>query len=276
MLNHPLVQRGQDRLQVDPHLLLRRRAAAGRHQGALRGAHRRPHRRRLFADRSDDGLLRQSGDRAKTSSARSACRCPTSPSASSTTTRARAKCAAKEVGEICVCAPQLMTGYWNQPEETAIVLRDHADRRRHAAVPAHRRPRLPRRGRLPVHRRSEEGPDQDERLPGVAARDRGSDRRASGGRGGRRRRRPRRDQGRSGQGVGRAAGRTDGVRGRSARVLPRTRWRLTRFRRRSSSAPSCRRPWSARCCGGRCETAADQVRRRLSKQCGRSAGPAGA
>ena len=33
--------------------------------------------------------------------------------------------AAKEVGEIAVAAPQLMTGYWNRPEETAIVLRDH-------------------------------------------------------------------------------------------------------------------------------------------------------
>ena len=31
----------------------------------------------------------------------------------------------KEVGEICVAAPQLMTGYWNQPSESAIVLRDH-------------------------------------------------------------------------------------------------------------------------------------------------------
>src|SRR4051795_3261392 len=29
------------------------------------------------------------------------------------------------VGEIAFCAPQLMTGYWNRPDETAIVLRDH-------------------------------------------------------------------------------------------------------------------------------------------------------
>jgi len=33
--------------------------------------------------------------------------------------------ARKEVGEIAVAAPQLMTGYWNQPAETANVLRDH-------------------------------------------------------------------------------------------------------------------------------------------------------
>jgi long-chain acyl-CoA synthetase len=32
-----------------------------------------------------------------------------------------------EVGEIAFFAPQLMTGYWNRPEETALVLRDHID-----------------------------------------------------------------------------------------------------------------------------------------------------
>ena len=31
------------------------------------------------------------------------------------------------VGEICLAAPQLMTGFWNHPEETAEVLREHAD-----------------------------------------------------------------------------------------------------------------------------------------------------
>jgi long-chain acyl-CoA synthetase len=35
--------------------------------------------------------------------------------------------AVKEVGEIAVAAPQLMTEYWRQPGETALVLRDHAD-----------------------------------------------------------------------------------------------------------------------------------------------------
>jgi long-chain acyl-CoA synthetase len=34
---------------------------------------------------------------------------------------------AKEVGEICISGPQLMEGYWNRPEETANVLREHAD-----------------------------------------------------------------------------------------------------------------------------------------------------
>jgi long-chain acyl-CoA synthetase len=34
---------------------------------------------------------------------------------------------AGEVGEIAICGLQLMDGYWNRPEETAEVLRDHAD-----------------------------------------------------------------------------------------------------------------------------------------------------
>ena len=33
----------------------------------------------------------------------------------------------KEVGEIALSGPQLMVGYWNKPEETANVLRDHVD-----------------------------------------------------------------------------------------------------------------------------------------------------
>jgi long-chain acyl-CoA synthetase len=34
---------------------------------------------------------------------------------------------AKEVGEILISGPQLMLGYWNKPDETALVLRDHVD-----------------------------------------------------------------------------------------------------------------------------------------------------
>jgi long-chain acyl-CoA synthetase len=34
---------------------------------------------------------------------------------------------AGEVGEICLSAPQLMAGFWNRPEETAGVLRGHAE-----------------------------------------------------------------------------------------------------------------------------------------------------
>src|SRR4029077_13864103 len=34
----------------------------------------------------------------------------------------------KQVGEICFSAAQLMTGFWNRPEETAGTLRDHGER----------------------------------------------------------------------------------------------------------------------------------------------------
>jgi long-chain acyl-CoA synthetase len=34
---------------------------------------------------------------------------------------------AREVGEICMTGLQLMSGYWNQPGETAVVLREHSD-----------------------------------------------------------------------------------------------------------------------------------------------------
>ena len=76
-----------------------------------------------------------------------------------------------------LAAPQLMIGYWNQPDETALVLRDHPDENGSAPMAAHGRPRISRRGRIPLHRRPQERSDQDERLSGVAARDRGGARR---------------------------------------------------------------------------------------------------
>ena len=129
--------------------------------------------------------------------------------------------------------------------ETALALQSTAGGRH---VAAHRRSRLPRRGRLRVHRRSQEGPDQDERLPGVAARDRRGARRAPGG-----------------AEVG-VAGVPDAAKGEvvkawvvlkpgtagdrrgAARVLPGAAGAVQGARRASSSGPSCRRPWSARCC----------------------------
>jgi long-chain acyl-CoA synthetase len=36
---------------------------------------------------------------------------------------------ANEVGEIALSGPQLMVGYWNKPDETAVALRDHVDAR---------------------------------------------------------------------------------------------------------------------------------------------------
>jgi len=34
-----------------------------------------------------------------------------------------------DTGELCIAGPQVMKGYWNKPEESALVLRTHADGR---------------------------------------------------------------------------------------------------------------------------------------------------
>ena len=129
--------------------------------------------------------------------------------------------AAKEVGEIAMAAPQLMTGYWNQPEETANVLRDHAEggvtrRFLHTGDLGY----LDEDGYLFIVDRKKDliktsgyqvWPREIEEA--LAAH--------PGGGGSRRRRHPRRDEGRSGQGLGRAARGTDGLRGGPARLLPR-------------------------------------------------------
>ena len=167
---------------------------------------------------------------------------------------------AGEVGEIAISAPQLMIGFWNRPDETAGVAARPRRRRRHAPLAAHRRPRLPRRGRLPLHRRSQEGPHQDQRLPGVAARDRRGARVASGGRGGRRRRRARRRQGRGRASVGRAPRRARRRRSRSCGRSAGASSRPTRCRRTSSSGRSCRRRWSARSCAACCATVTNRSR----------------
>ena len=65
LLNHPDVQQRQGRLQVDQALLVGRRAADGRNEAPVRVDHRRPDRRRLFVDRSDDGAVRQPGEGAE-------------------------------------------------------------------------------------------------------------------------------------------------------------------------------------------------------------------
>ena len=99
-----------------------------------------------------------------------------------------------EVGELILRAPQLMLEHWNNPLETAETLRayDAGERWLHTGDLAYMDG-----GRLHLHRRSQERHDEDERLPGVAARDRGGHRRSSGGpRSGRGRRARRRSRAR--------------------------------------------------------------------------------
>ena len=135
---------------------------------------------------------------------------------------------AGEVGEIWIRSPQVMTGYWRMPEETA------------KAVTARwmvqvGRCRLPRRRRVPLHPRSGQGHDRvgrRERVPG------GGGERADEARGDRRRRGHRR----SAREVG---GDGQGHRGRGARCgpgrrtpKPRSSRSRSRSWRRSSARPA--------------------------------------
>ena len=123
-----------------------------------------------------------------------------------------------EVGELLLRAPQHMLEYLEQPARD---LGDAPHVRRGRTLASYRRPRVYGRGRLYLPGRSQEGHAEDQRLPGVAAGDRGSNRRASrGARSGRRGSAGRR-QGRGCQGVGRVEGRWTRDRGRIARLLPR-------------------------------------------------------
>ena len=85
-----------------------------------------------------------------------------------------------EVGEMIMRAPQYMAGYWTTRMKPRRAARRTDGGTRRGCTPA--TSAYIGRRRLRLHRRSQEGPDQDERLPGVAARDRGGRSRASVGR----------------------------------------------------------------------------------------------
>ena len=127
LLNHPDVQQRQSRLQVDQGVLLRRRSAPGRHQTAFRSIDRRARRRRVFADRSDDGGLRQPGRWASNKVGSVGIPLPDVRVRIFDDANGTRVMPPNEVGEIALSGRQLMIGYWNKPEETALVLRDHVD-----------------------------------------------------------------------------------------------------------------------------------------------------
>ena len=137
-----------------------------------------------------------------------------------------------DVGEICVRSRSVMLGYWQAPDRDG-----GGDRGRLAA---HRRPRLPRRGRLPLRRRPEEGSDHPRRLQRLPARRRGGAARASGRRRRRCRRPPRRGPRRRGGRVRRVeAWPGDHVR-RARRVRARSGSAATSTHAKCTSSARCR------------------------------------
>ena len=164
--------------------------------------------------------------------------------------------AAGQVGEIVVRAPQLMSGYWQRPDETAQMLRDgwlfSGDLG------------LPGRGRLPVHRRPQEGSDQAQRLSGLAARGRRGDRHAPGRGRSRRRRHPRSPVQRGGESLGGAAPGPARHGSRDPGLLPGGWW-STRSRSRSSSATACRKVICSSCCAANWPGRRGRPRRRAPR-----------
>ena len=217
---------------------------------ALRSADRRAHRRRLFADRSDDGAVRQPGEGREQDrlGRHAAARRHVRIFDADEGTR---ELPANEVGEIAIAAPQLMIGFWNRPEETALVLRDHVDdggtrRWLHTGDLGY----LDDDGYLFIVDRKKDliktsgyqvWPREIEEV--LAAHPAVAEVGVAGV--------PDAIKGEAVKAWVVLRAGTDGDRSGAARVLPRAAGAVQGAGARSSSARSCRRRWSARCCGAR-------------------------
>ena len=142
----------------------RRRAVAGPGAQGVRGQVPHPAHRGLRLERSQPGGDQEPARRHAQSRAPSACPSRMSKSASRTTPGA--SWAPSEIGEVCVRGGNVMLGYWNQPEETAKVMRNgwlltgdigYRDARR-----------------LLLHHRPQEGHAAGQRHQRLSARDRGN------------------------------------------------------------------------------------------------------
>ena len=127
-------------------------------------------------------------------------------------------CAPGEVGELFANSPYLFSGYWNRPAETAAAFRgEWVSVGRHGAT---------RRGRLPLHRRSQEGHGDLRRGQHLSARGGAGPGETPADRRGRGRRRARRQVGRATARVRRGARRRVSWRRRAPHLLRRPAGRV--------------------------------------------------